>query len=63
MAAMDPITGDAGAAIYISRDGVLRGTKISDHASNLTTELAAIILALLWTEEEVIIHTDSLNAI
>ena len=47
----DPITGDAGAAIYIPRDGVLRGTKISDHASNLTTELAAIILALLWTEE------------
>ena len=60
---LNPTSGRAGAGIFIPSSNVNCTTRVSDFASTLDTELAAIHLALEELHESsVIIITDSLNA-
>jgi ribonuclease HI len=61
---LDPETGRAGAAVVIPTTGISREARISDFVSTLSTELVGIDLALKGSSgSDVVIHTDSLNAI
>jgi ribonuclease HI len=60
----DPKTGRAGASAIIPTTGISHEAWISDLASTLTTELVGIDLAFKASSgSDVVIHTDSLNAI
>ena len=61
---LNPDTGGAGASAVFPSDGISLGIRISDFASSLCTELVGIDMALKSAYDiDVVIHTDSLNAI
>jgi ribonuclease HI len=61
---LNPETGRAGASAIFPTTGISHEARISDFASTLTTELMGIDLALKASSgSDVVIHTDSLNAI
>ena len=52
-----PVTGCAGAAVYIPLNDACIKKRLSDHLSVYTTELWAILLALQWIEEKKMCNT------
>ena len=63
----EPVTGCAGAAVYIPLNDACIKKRLSDHLSVYTMELWAILLALQWIEEKNIYNTviasDSFSAL
>lgn len=61
---LNPITGRAGAAAICNADGQTWKERATDFSSTLTVELLAFLIAIReYPRKNIIIHTDSINAI